>query len=183
MTTMTSPSLLQALPAHARVWVYKSAQPFNAAQRSIIMERGSSFVRSWATHGTALLAAVDVLHDRFVVLGVDEQMVAASGCSIDTSVHFVQELERELGLSLSDRMVVLSETDGAVRSCRVPEIGGLLRTGGLNADTPVFDDLIATKGDLDARFRVPLRETWMARYLERPNVTHAPLVVKAARMK
>jgi hypothetical protein len=165
MTTMTTSSRLQALPAHARVWVYKSARPFNAAQRAIIVERGEAFVRSWAAHGTALLAAVDVLHDRFMVLAVDERLAAASGCSIDTSVRFVQDIERELGLSLTDRMVVIYEKDGAIKHCRVPEIGQLLKSGELTADTLVFDDLVATKGDLDARFRVPLGQSWMARYL------------------
>ncbi len=165
MSTMTSSSALHALPDHARVWVYKSALPFNEDQRALILESGSAFVHSWATHGTALLAAVEVLHDRFVVLAVDEHQVAASGCSIDTSVRFVQDLEHELGISLTDRMVVIYEKDGAMKSCRVPEIAQLLKSGELTAETLVFDDLVANKGDLDVRFRVPLRQTWMARYL------------------
>lgn len=165
MTTLTSTSKLLALPDHARVWTYKSATPFNLEQCALIMKRGSAFVNSWATHGTALMAAVEVLHDHFVVLAVDERQVAASGCSIDTSIQFVQELERELGLSLTDRMVVIYEKEDTVRSCRVPEIAQLLQSGELTADTMVFDDMVATKGDLRARFRMPLAQTWMARYL------------------
>jgi len=165
MSTLISSSKLQALPDHARVWIYKSAVPFNAAQRALLMERGSAFVRSWAAHGTSLMAAVDVLHDRFMVLAVDEHQVAASGCSIDSSVRFVQDIERGSGLSLTDRMVVIYERDGAIKSCRVPEVEHLLKSGELTADTLVFDDLVSTKGDLDARFRVPLGQTWMARYL------------------
>lgn len=165
MATMTSFPTLNDLPAHARVWVYKSAQPFHAAQQALIKERGAAFVRSWATHGTALLAAVEVLHGHFVVLAVDEQQVAASGCSIDTSVHFVQDLEKALGLSLTDRMVVLYEKDNAIKACRATDVERLLREGELAAGTIVFDDLVATKADLDGRFRAPLRNTWMARYL------------------
>jgi hypothetical protein len=108
---------------------------------------------------------VDVLHDRFVVIGVDEQQAQASGCSIDKSVQFVQALERDLGLRLTDRMVVPYELDGAIHACRVPEVEGLLKSGTIDGGTLVFDDLVSTKGDLDARFRVPLRATWMARYL------------------
>ena len=165
MSTMTSSATLHALPDHARVWVYKSALPFTEEQRALMLVRGSAFVHSWATHGTALLGAVEILYDRFVVLAVDEQRVAASGCSIDTSVRFVQDIERELGLSLTDRMVVIYENGDAIKSCRVPEIDQLLKSGELTADTMVFDDLVATKGDLDARFRLPLSQTWMARYL------------------
>lgn len=156
---------LAALPAHARVWVYKSEVPLGIERRAMVLERGRAFTGGWAAHGAPLDAAVDVLHDRFVVIGVDEEQARASGCSIDKSVRFVQELERDLGLRLTDRMVVLYERDGTVQACRVPEIEGLLKSGVLTADTIVFDDLVGTKGDLDARFRVPLRSSWMARYL------------------
>lgn len=89
----------------------------------------------------------------------------ASGCSIDKSVHFIQDLESDLGISLTDRMVVLYETDGGVRTCRVQEIPDLLQRGVLDAGTTVFDDLVSTKADLDQRFRVRLQDTWMSRYL------------------
>ena len=48
---------------------------------------------------------------------------------------------------------------------RLRSVDALLRAGTLAADTPVYDDLVATKADMDARFRVPLKATWMARWL------------------
>lgn len=164
-TISSAPRTITTMPAHARVWVYKSATPFTPEQRSAILERGNAFTTSWATHGTPLDACVDVLHDHFVVVAVDEQQAMASGCSIDKSVRFVQDLERDTGLNLTDRMVVVYETADGLRSCRVPEVEGLVRSGVLSAKTIVFDDLVSTKADLDARFRVPLADTWLARYL------------------
>lgn len=165
MEAQTTKPTLATMPAHTRVWVYKSALPFSAAQRTVIQERGAAFANEWATHGTSLYAAVEMLHDHFLVLAVDERQMMASGCSISSSVQFIQKLEHELGLQLLDRMVVLYEKDGAVRSCRVPEVEDLLKSGEITGDSIVFDDLVSTKADLDARFRTPLRNTWMARYL------------------
>lgn len=159
------PRTIATMPAHARVWVYKSALAFTPAQRRAIIERGHVFAGSWAAHGTALDACVDVLLDHFVVVAVDEQQAMASGCSIDKSVRFVQELEKDMDINLTDRMVVLYEKEGGVRTCRVPEVEGLLKSGELTADTVVFDDLVSTRADLDARFRSLLRETWLARWL------------------
>lgn len=156
---------LATMPAHARVWVYKSLHRFTPEQRSAILQRGQVFTAGWAAHGAALDACVDVLHDHFVVIAVDEQQAMASGCSIDKSVHFIQDLERDLGLQLTDRMVVLYEANGEVRSTRVPQLGDMLKRGGLTGDTIVFDDLVATKADMDARFRAPLGGTWMARWM------------------
>ncbi|MFN8350338.1 MAG: hypothetical protein U0U25_02615 [Flavobacteriales bacterium] len=165
MEQTTDQRRIPSMPAHARVWVYKSAKPFTPEQRRAILERGAAFTGTWAAHGAALDACVDVLHDHFVVVAVDEQQAMASGCSIDKSVRFVQELERDLGLRLTDRMVVLYEQAGAVHALRADEVPAALKDGRLSADTTVFDDLVATKADLDARFRTALRSSWMARWL------------------
>ncbi len=165
MMSATSSRTIDTMSAHARVWVYKCAQALTPEKRQAIMDRGRAFTSSWAAHGAALDACVDVLLDHFVLVAVDEQQAMASGCSIDKSVRFVQELEKDMAINLTDRMVVLYEKDGGVHACRVPEIEGLLKSGELTTDTIVFDDLVNTKADLDARFRSRLRETWMSRFL------------------
>lgn len=165
MLTRSSVRTLTAMPPHARTWVYKSARAFTPEERAAIDAQGLAFVSGWSAHDLPLDAWAGVVADRFVVIAVDQEQAAASGCGIDKSVRFVQDLERSLGLRLTDRMVVVYEQDGDVRSTTVEAVPALLKSGVLTADTVVYDDLVATKGDLDARFRVPLRATWMARYL------------------
>ncbi len=162
---ITHATSLATMPAHARVWVYKSARPFTGAEQQLIHKEGSAFTSTWAAHGAPLDAVVEVLHGHFVVVAVDEEQARASGCSIDKSVHFIQRLEHLLGRPLTDRMVVVFEADGEVRTCRVNEIDDLLDEGVLHAETIVFDDLVGNKSDLDRRFRIPLRESWMERFL------------------
>jgi hypothetical protein len=162
---ITQTTTLTTMPAHARVWVYKSARPFSPEEQRLIGDRGAAFTATWAAHGAPLDATVEVLHDHFVVIAVDEQQARASGCSIDKSVQFIQQLERDLQRTLTDRMVVVYEVDGQVRTCRVDDIEDLLDAGELQAGTIVFDDLVGSKGDLDTRFRIPLKDSWMERFL------------------
>lgn len=165
MSLPLTPALIfYPLSDEARVWVYKSARPFTPEQAETAQRRCRAFAADWMAHGASLAAAAEVIGDRFVVLAVDERQALASGCSIDSSLRFIQQLEAELGLSLTDRMVVVHEQEGAMRSCRANEVEDLLKQGLLTPDTVVFDDLVATVGDLKARFRVPLRQTWMARW-------------------
>lgn len=165
MEQATEHRTIDSMPAHARIWIYKSAIAFAPAQRARIMGLGAAFTASWAAHGAALDACVDVLHDHFLVIAVDEQQALASGCSIDKSVRFVVDLERELGLNLTDRMVILYEHEGAIATCRAQEVEARLKSGTMTADTIVFNDMLATVGDLRSAFRAPLRATWLARYL------------------
>ena len=45
----------------------------------------------------------EIRYNRFIILIVDESHAGASGCSIDKSVHFMQQLEQEYGINLFDR--------------------------------------------------------------------------------
>lgn len=166
--TTTAPApirTLDSMPAHARVWVYKTARSLSAAEQKMVLEHGDAFTGAWAAHGAPLDACVDVLHARFVVVAVDEAQAEASGCSIDKSVGFIKQLEHDLNLMLTDRMVVVYERNDEITSCRLQELPELLKDGAINGDTIVFDDLVATVGELLERFRVPLRASWMARFL------------------
>jgi hypothetical protein len=153
------------MPDHARAWVYKSVRDLGQAEQKLVRERGAEFCATWAAHGAPLTASVDVLHDRFVVIAVDEQQALASGCSIDKSVGFIKQLEFDLNVMLTDRMVVVFEQEGRLHSCRLQELPALLAEGTLTPTTLVYDDLVPTVGDLRTRFRIPLKESWMARFL------------------
>jgi hypothetical protein len=156
---------IDTMPARARLWVYKAPRDLSAAEQRLIRERGGAFTASWAAHGAPLDACVDVLHHRFVLIAVDEEQAQASGCSIDKSVGFIKQLEYDLNLMLTDRMVVVYEADGKVTSTRLQELPDLIKAGAITAETIVFDDLVPTVGEMRARFRVPLRGSWMARFL------------------
>lgn len=153
------------MPAHARLWMYKAPRDLGQAEQKLVRERGAAFTAGWAAHGAPLDACVDVLLDRFVVIAVDEEQANTSGCSIDKSVGFIKDLEHDLNLMLTDRMIMVFEQDGKVRSCRLQELPELVKEGLINGDTIVFDDLVSTVGDLAERFRVPLRASWLERFL------------------
>ena len=56
-------------------------------------------------------------------------------------------------------------TRPAKTGVRLQELPVLIKEGSITSDTIVFDDLVSTVGELRDRFRVPLRATWMERYL------------------
>lgn len=165
ITAPTGHKTLKEMPAHARVWVYKSARTFGKAEQRYIHEQGAVFCAEWAAHGAPLDATVEVLHDRFVVVAVDEVQAQASGCSIDKSIGFIKDLEFQLNQMLTDRMIVVHEGADGIQCCTVQDVPQLIARGEMGADTIVYDDLVATVGDLEERFRIPLKESWLSRYL------------------
>ncbi|WP_083326223.1 hypothetical protein [Hymenobacter coccineus] len=91
------------LPATARVWIYQANRPLTEVELAAVGPHLAQFATAWTSHGAALCAAAEFRHSQFLVIGLDEAVAGASGCSIDASVRFVHELENALSISLLDK--------------------------------------------------------------------------------
>lgn len=152
---------IDELDGASRVWVYQSDRPFTdeeVAQLEAVLQR---FVSRWVSHNRALRAAATVLYERFIVLAVDEQQAGASGCSIDASVHFLKQLQAQLGIDLFDRMQFsYQDASGKIETLPRDAFATAYSGGTINDQTFVFDPLVKTLEELRSQFRKPLQDSW-----------------------
>ncbi len=154
---------MTTLPDSTRVWIYQSNTPFPEKNIPEIRTQIQDFAQQWISHNRQLRAHGDVLHNRFVVLMVDESQAGASGCSIDKSVYFLKNLQAQYGVDLFDRMQ-FSYLDGdQVITVSKEEFAKLYSEEKINNDTPVFDTLVNTKRDYEAAFVKSLHKSWHKR--------------------
>lgn len=151
------------LPPHSRVWIFQASRAFSPEEETLILERGAEFINEWTAHGTKLMAELQVVLHRFIIVAVDEQMAHASGCSIDKLFRFVQQLQQELQLSLMDRLQVAywHEPTQQIHACSLAQLEQLLTSGEIHRFTLVFDNTIQQLGDLNTRWVKPLEQTWL----------------------
>jgi len=154
---------------NSRIWIYQANRPLLPDEVNGINQRLNAFTRSWTAHNQALKADGRVLFDRFIVLAVDNSFAEASGCSIDKSTHFLQEVEKDLGLNLFDRLKIayLKEEGGEIDIISKPELRSALEEGTVHAETPVFNNTIQSLEELKNSWIRPLRETWAGQVLKR----------------
>lgn len=151
------------LALDSRIWVYASERRLRPAEVQIVQQAASAFVQQWGSHGRPLDAEAAVLHDRFLILAVDQRSAGASGCSIDASVHFVQRLGAELGVDFFNRMVFhYRDENGEVHSLGRADFAEAYQKGLINETTVVFDPLIDSVGELADGFEKPLSTSWHA---------------------
>ncbi len=155
----------QHFPAETRVWIYQSNRPFPVEAVPELKEVVDQFAQNWVSHNRQLRAHGDVLHGQFVLLAVDESQADASGCSIDKSVHFLKQLENELGVDLFDRMTFTWLENEAVKTASSGDFADLFRAGKINGETLVFDNLVKTKGELEENWLKPLNKSWHRRFV------------------
>ena len=151
------------LPASTRVWVYQSNKAFEEAQLPQIKVYIDQFVRNWVSHNQALRAHGDVLHNRFIVLMVDESQAGASGCSIDKSVNFLKALQNEYKVDLFDRMIFSYQEKDQIHSVDNLTFAKLYAEGTITDETLVVDTLVKNKGEFETGFLKPLAQSWHKR--------------------
>ena len=91
------------LASQSRVWVYQSTRQFTDTEAIVIAEKIQLFVNQWTAHKQGVMGDGALLYNRFVVLMADETHVGVSGCSVDSSVHFVRHLGQEFKTEFVDR--------------------------------------------------------------------------------
>jgi len=152
------------LPPQARVWVYQASRPLAEAEILSLLPRLAAFAEEWTSHGQQLAASAQFLHRQFLVIGLDEAVAGASGCSIDASVRFVQELEQRLGITLLEKSRMAFLADGELRLLTRRELRAAIATGEVGRATPYFNNTLATKRELDEQWPAPAGQTWLASY-------------------
>lgn len=153
--------LPSSLSDTARVWIYQAEDFLSAKEIEYIQKACERFIPAWQAHGKNLKADYRVLYDRFICLFVDESAQNATGCSIDSSVHFIQKLEQELGKSLMQRTQVIYFDEDK----RIHEIHMNLMSENIDADTIVANNLVKTLGEMKTSWLIPAKDSWHARML------------------
>lgn len=156
--------VIDDMPFNARLWVFQSERPLNADELDFIDSNMDLFTPSWAAHGNQLFAAHKLLHERFLIVILDENKAGASGCSIDKLMNLVAAFEQKLGLSLRDRMGVYYRQDEEIRKTDINSLKSLKASGEITGGTKVFNPLITRYEELFAAFEIPLEKSWHAKF-------------------
>ena len=149
------------LPDTSRVWIYQSSRKFSASEAAVINQKIKQFLGGWNAHKVEVAGDGKLFYDMFIVLMADENQVGVSGCSIDSSVHFIKSLGLEYKTNFFDRWNLAYVKNGEVINCHREDFEKKLDLGEINDDTIVFNNLLQTKGDSNTKWQVPYRESWL----------------------
>lgn len=159
-----------SLPDSSRVWVYQAERRMSEVERDSIIKILSSFAQQWEAHGQQLKCSFKIEYDQFIILAADESYHAASGCSIDDSVHVFKEIDQHFCLNLFDRTKVAFLKDNQVTVLPMTGLSKALELGIWNQSTLVFNNVVSNKGELKTIWLAPTAATWLKRYLTKLTV-------------
>jgi hypothetical protein len=152
------------LPDTARIWVYQSDRELNASQTEEMSQVLKDFVEEWTRHGKDLKGSFAILHNHFIVIGVDESFNQVSGCSIDASTHVFKRFEQQFGIDLFNKLNTAFRSGDHINVVSMSDFQRFVREERITEETTVFNNMIQTKGDLGISWEVPAAKSWHSRY-------------------
>lgn len=152
----------------SRVWVYQSSRLFSMSEAFEVEDMLNRFTESWLSHGSPIKGAAYLFFGQFIILMADESSTGVSGCSTDTSVRLIKDIEQRFGVSLFDRLSLAFVIKDKVELLPMSQLPYAVKNGFVNGDTLYFNNLVQTKEELEKNWIIPVKDSWLAKKVELP---------------
>lgn len=153
------------LPEESRVWIYQANRSFSDDEISEIESKLNTFISNWTAHGSDLQAGYTIKYRRFIVLAINQSLSTATGCSIDASVHFIQQLEKDYNVDLMDKMNVSYKQGEFIAYKNLVDFKKMAKEKAVSKNTIVFNNLVNNIAEFNENWEVPASESWHGRFM------------------
>jgi len=154
--------------ASSRVWIYQSSRLFNIPEALEIEGLLTTFVSEWNSHGTPVKGYANLLFGQFIILMADEKASKVSGCSTDSSIRFIKEMESRFSVQFFDRQLLAFLIKDKVQLIPLAQLASGIAHGLIHQDTLYFNNTILSKTELEKNWIIPVKESWLASKISSP---------------
>lgn len=149
----------------SKIWIYTINPSLNEDQLTKISEELNAFCSQWTAHNRELRSFFKIFENRILMLGVDEHLNPASGCSIDKSVHFLEDLESSYSIEIFNRMLFsyIDENNNFITLNKI-DFEKAIADNKINNNTLVLNNLALTLQEWNDNGVIPLENSWMKNF-------------------
>jgi hypothetical protein len=153
------------LPNTSKVWVYQAKEALSPKLKEDILAIGTDFLNSWESHGSSIPSSIDIFHNQFILITADDCGEGLCGRAKDAQVRLMQQLELQLNVTLTDRMLTAYKENDQVISLNFNEFKTLAKNKEITEETIVFNNLIESKEDFIVQWETPAKNSWHKQFL------------------
>ena len=147
---------------NSKVWIYQSSRLFSIQEAFEIEDLMSNFVTNWKSHGAAVKGFANLFFGRFVLLMADETNVTVGGCSTDSSVHLIKQIESTFKVNMFDRQQLAFYIKDKIEILPYSQLQYAYNNNFINNETLFFNNLVSTKKEVEDKWITPIYKSWLA---------------------
>jgi hypothetical protein len=152
----------------SRIWIYQSSRTFALSECIEIETKLQRFITQWNSHGSPVKGFAKLLFAQFVIIMADETAMGVSGCSTDSSVRLMKEIEQLFNVNLFDRQMLAFVIKDKVQLLPISQLKYAADNHFIEASTIYFNNLVQTKEELENNWMVPIKNSWLAKRVSFP---------------
>ncbi len=154
--------------ATSRVWIYQCSRLFFLSEALQIEEILEQFVSGWKSHGAEVKGYANLFFGQFIVLMADESGAGVSGCSTDSSVHVIKEIEKKFKVALFERQTLAFIIKDKVQLLPLSQLSYAIENKFIDTDTIYFNNTVSTKKELLDNWLISVKDSWLAKRINLP---------------
>jgi hypothetical protein len=147
---------------NSRVWVYQCNRIFTLSEALEIEELLEKFNKEWNSHGDEVNSFVNLFFGQFIILIADESEVKVSGCSTDSSLRLIKNIQQDYNVQLLDRQLLAFIVKERIQILPLSQFNYSIENGFITPDTLYFNNLVSSKKDLLNQWIIPVKDSWLA---------------------
>ena len=148
---------------NSRVWIYQCNRLFILDEALQIEELLEDFTKTWLSHGAKVKGYANLFFGQFIILMADESATGVSGCSTDSSVRLIKNIEQDYNVNLFDRQTLAFVLKEKIQLLPMDQLDNAIADEFINAGTLYFNNTVQTKNELLNRWIIPVKESWLAK--------------------
>lgn len=153
------------LPAYfnddSRVWIYQSSRLFTIDETLQIKDVLNNLAATWKSHGTPVKGYANLFFNQFIILMADEAATGVSGCSIDSSVRMIQQIEQQFKVEMFNWQSLAFIVNDEVHVTTRRQFNDALQSNFITTKTLFFNNVITTKKELENNWIIPVEKSWL----------------------
>ena len=147
----------------SRVWIYQSSRIFTLSEALAVEDLLNDFTDKWLSHGTPVKGAGYLFFGQFIILMADEKATGVSGCSTDSSVRLIKDIEQRFGVNMFDRTTLAFLVKDKVQLLPLSQLQYAFDNRFIDSHTLYFNNLVQTKVELENNWLIPIKDSWLSK--------------------
>ncbi len=151
----------------SRVWIYQSSRLFFISEAIQIEDLMQDFLKKWNTHGTPVKGYANMLFGQFIILMADETAAGVSGCSTDSSVKLIKQIEEIFKVDMFNRQNLAFVIKDKIQTIPLSQFNYALENGFITPETIYFNNVVLDKKDFENKWMIPVKDSWLANKMKK----------------
>ncbi len=153
---------------NSKVWIYQSSRLFTISEALQIENILHELVKNWKAHGALVKGYANLFFGQFIILMADEAATGVSGCSIDSSVRIIQQIEKQFDVDMFNWQSLAFIVKDKVQIIPRQQFNYALENYFITPQTLFFNNVVTNKKELEGNWIIPVSESWLKTKIKTP---------------